>query len=199
VIGRVRGVLAHKQPPHLLIDVHGVGYEIEAPMSTFYVLPPLGDEVTLYTHLVVREDSQALFGFAREAERRLFRNLLRVNGVGARLALGILSGVSTEEFVRCVYEQDTGALTRLPGVGRKTAERLIMEMKDRLGEWEGLGVAAAPPVAGGAGQRPAAEAVSALVALGYKPQEAGRMVRGVDTQGLGSEEIIRRALQGLMP
>lgn len=198
MIGRVRGVLAHKQPPHLLIDVHGVGYEIEAPMSTFYVLPALGDEVTLYTHLVVREDSHALFGFARETERRLFRNLLRVNGVGARLALGILSGVSTEEFVRCVYEQDTGALTRLPGVGRKTAERLIMEMKDRLSEWEGPGVAAAPPVAGGAG-RPAAEAVSALVALGYKPQEAGRMVRGVDTRGLGSEEIIRRALQGLMP
>ncbi len=199
MIGRVRGVLAHKQPPHLLVDVHGVGYEIEAPMSTFYVLPPLGDEVTLYTHLVVREDSHALFGFAREAERLLFRNLLRVNGVGARLALGILSGVSTEEFVRCVHEQDTDSLTRLPGVGRKTAERLIMEMKDRLGEWEDPGGAVAPPVAGGAGQRPAAEAVSALVTLGYKPQEASRMVRGVDTQGLGSEEIIRRALQGLMP
>ncbi len=196
MIGRVCGVLADKHPPHLLVDVRGIGYEIEAPMSTFYVLPAVGEEVTLYTHLVVREDSHALFGFARESERRLFRALLRVNGVGARLALAILSGVSADDFVRCIQEHDTGALTRLPGVGRKTAERLIVEMKDRLGEWAGApGAGASPEAAAGA----AGEAVSALVALGYKPQEAARMVRAIDTRGLGSEEIIRRALQAVAP
>lgn len=199
MIGRVRGVLAGRQPPHLLIDVHGIGYEIEAPMSTFYVLPPLGSEVTLHTHLVVREDGHTLFGFAHETERVLFRSLLRVNGVGARLALGILSGVSTEEFARCIQERDTGALTRLPGVGRKTAERLIVEMQDRLGDWETAVPEGAGAAAPGGQVRPAAEAVSALVALGYRPQEASRMVRAVDAEGLGSEEIIRRALQSVAP
>ncbi|MHB1240437.1 MAG: Holliday junction branch migration protein RuvA [Gammaproteobacteria bacterium] len=198
MIGRLRGLLTYKQAPHLVVDVGGVGYEVEAPMSTFYVLPPVGDEVTLHTHLVIRDDSHTLFGFARESDRLLFRGLIRVNGVGARLALTILSGVSSEEFVRCVHDQDAAGLTRLPGVGRKTAERLIMEMKDRLATWHVPLSAAgeeARSAAGAGVAAPVAEAVSALVTLGYKPQEASRMVRELNTADLASEEIIRRALQ----
>lgn len=197
MIGFLRGVLLHKQPPHLLLDVHGVGYEIEAPMSTFYELPPLGAEVTLYTHLVVREDAHALFGFARPSEHALFRALIKVNGVGPRLALTILSGISAEGFVRAVYENDGATLTRLPGIGKKTAERLLIEMRDRLKDWASEQYAS---IGGADGKKPAShgpveEAISALVSLGYKPQEANRMARAVASDNLGSEEIIRRALQ----
>ncbi len=198
MIGQLRGILQHKQPPHLLLDVHGVGYEVEAPMSTFYVLPSVGSEVTLYTHLIVREDAHALFGFATPAERVLFRSLIKVNGVGAKLAVTILSGISVDAFVQCVHSRDTAALTRLPGVGKKTAERLVVEMKDRLGDWDGgMPVAALAHVdtAIAAPGSPLADAVSALTALGYKPHEASRMVRGIEAAGLSSEEIIRRALQ----
>lgn len=197
MIGLLRGVLLEKHPPYLVVDVHGVGYELEAPMSTFYDLPEVGAEVRLYTHLTIREDAHTLFGFAGLGERALFRNLIKVSGVGAKMALTILSGMSAEGFARCVEEEDSASLVRLPGVGRKTAERLIIEMRDRLPKAEGASLATPGPVALGT-QRPASsseEAVSALVALGYKPPEASRLVRAVDAAGLSSEEIIRQALR----
>ncbi|HEX7966149.1 MAG TPA: Holliday junction branch migration protein RuvA [Gammaproteobacteria bacterium] len=192
MIGLLRGTLLRKQPPHLLVDVHGVGYEVEAPMSTFYDLPEAGAEVTLYTHLTVREDAHVLFGFGSEAERRFFRSLIRVNGVGPKLALTILSGISADGFVRCVQENDTAALTRLPGIGKKTAERLVVEMRDRLDDIGGAAAAA------GVSAHPRDEALSALVSLGYKPQEAAQMLRAIKEDGLSSEEFIRRALQGAL-
>jgi Holliday junction DNA helicase RuvA len=196
MIGRLKGILVSKAPPFLLVDVQGVGYEVEAPMSTFYQLPAVDSEVTLHTHLIVREDAQILCGFATESERRLFRSLIRITGVGAKLALAILSGMSADEFTRCVQDNDAASLTRLPGVGKKTAERLIIEMRDRLADWEGAETAALPDaaaqqVAPDAGR----EAVSALIALGYRPQEASRMVQLVDSEGLSSEDIIREALK----
>ncbi|MDE2196282.1 MAG: Holliday junction branch migration protein RuvA [Gammaproteobacteria bacterium] len=190
MIGFLRGVINRKQPPHLLLEVHGVGYELEAPMSTFYDLPEAGAEITLYTHLVVREDAHILFGFATEVERRLFRTLIRVNGVGPRLALTILSGISVDGFVSCVRANDSAALTRLPGIGKKTAERLVVEMRDRLDETQG---GAASAITGS--MSPREEALSALVALGYKPMEAGRMLAAIKDTGLSSAELIRRALQ----
>ncbi|HEV2321266.1 MAG TPA: Holliday junction branch migration protein RuvA [Gammaproteobacteria bacterium] len=192
MIGFLRGVILRKQPPHLLIEVHGVGYEVEAPMSTFYDLSDAGAEVTLFTHLVVREDAQVLFGFGTEEERRFFRSLIRVNGVGPKLALTILSGISVDGFVRCVRENDTAALTRLPGIGKKTAERLVVEMRDRLEEtW-------VPATAAGVKANPRDEALSALISLGYKPQEASAMLQGIKETGLSSEELIRRALQSAL-
>lgn len=199
MIGRLRGVLVEKRPPQLLLDVAGVGYEVEAPMSTFYVLPEVGAEVTLHTHLVVREDSHTLFGFADQNERRLFRSLIKVSGVGARMALAILSGISPAGFVACVQNQDSAALVRLPGVGKKTAERLIVEMRDRIGEWGKTGTLPATAASRTAAAAPSSieDAVSALIALGYKPPEASRMVSAVkDAKALVSEEIIRLALQG---
>ena len=196
MIGRLRGILLEKTPPFLLLDVQGVGYEVEAPMSTFYQLPATGEEVTLHTHLIVREDAQLLCGFASESERRLFRSLIRVNGVGAKLALAILSGMSADEFAAAVQDEDTARLTRLPGVGKKTAERLIVEMRDRLADWQ-AGPAPAPagePASAATGD-PVKEAITALVALGYRPAEASRMVEKVDSAGLGSEDIIREALK----
>lgn len=196
MIGFLRGVLAAKQPPTLLVDVRGVGYEVDAPMSTFYGLPELGAEVLLYTHLVIREDVHSLFGFITEDDRALFRTLIKVNGVGARLALGILSGLSAEDFCRCVEYQDTARLVRLPGVGKKTAERLIIELRDRL---PGPAAVTLP----GSGHRPGSaasprdDAASALVALGFKPQDAAALIRKVDTEGKTSEEIIRLALQAV--
>jgi Holliday junction DNA helicase RuvA len=187
MIGFLRGILVRKQPPHLVLDVQGVGYEVEAPMSTFYDLPEVGTEILLHTHLVVREDAHILFGFGSEGERRLFRALLRVNGVGPKLALTILSGISVEGFLACVREGDSGALTRLPGIGKKTAERLVIEMRDRL---EQLGASPA-----GSNPHPRDEAQSALVALGYRPQEAQRMLQAIKDPDLSSEELIRRALQ----
>lgn len=191
MIGRLKGTLAAKQPPELLVDVGGVGYEVSAPMSTFYDLPQTGSPVTLLTHLVVREDSQTLYGFLREGDRALFRSLLKVSGVGARLALAILSGMDAAEFSRSVHERDAAALARLPGIGKKTAERLIVEMSGRLEE---------PGITAGAGDSVgpvshATEAVGALVALGYKQAEADRMVRDVAEPGQASEEIIRLALK----
>lgn len=196
MIGFLRGTLAAKQPPTLLVDVRGVGYEVDAPMSTFYGLPELGAEVLLYTHLVIREDVHSLFGFITEDDRALFRTLIKVNGVGARLALGILSGLSAEDFRRCVEYQDTARLVRLPGVGKKTAERLIIELRDRL---PGPAAVTLP----GSGHRPAPaasprdDAASALIALGFKPQDAAALIRKVDTEGKTSEEIIRLALQAV--
>ncbi len=200
MIGRLRGEVAIKQAPFLLLDVNGVGYELEAPLSTFFTLPETGQSVTLYTHLVVREDAHVLYAFATESERALFRSLLKVSGVGAKMALAILSGMSAEEFARCVEFEDVSALVRLPGIGRKTAERLIVEMRDRLaklGDQVGGGAGIAMPSTPSAG-RPRSEksdAVAALVALGYKPQEADRLVKAVADDGMDSEALIRAALQ----
>jgi Holliday junction DNA helicase RuvA len=201
VIGRLRGEIVIKQPPMLLLDVNGVGYEVEAPMSTFYNLPEQGKQVTLFTHLVVRDDAHILFGFHDESERLLFRTLLKVNGVGAKMALAILSGMSADEFAYCIQSDDTSALVRLPGIGKKTAERLIVEMRDRLDKLQAVSAATMPSSKAtadvAASSSPVADAVSALVALGYKPNDASRMVRNVDTTDLGSEEIIRTALQSV--
>jgi len=200
MIGMLRGRIIQRHPPFLLIDVNGVGYEVEAPMSTFYALPEGQVEVTLHTHLTVREDAHILYGFAREADRALFRALLKVNGVGGKMALAILSGMTADEFALCVQTGDIAALTRLPGVGKKTAERLIVEMRDRIDGLSGnvapLKSGAAPAGAGAAPADPSADAVSALIALGYKPPEASRMVRAVAAEGLGTEALIKAALQG---
>jgi holliday junction DNA helicase RuvA len=195
MIGSLRGRLTAKHPPQLLIDVGGVGYEIEAPMSTFYGLPPAGAEVSLFTHLVVREDAHILFGFGTERERRLFRELLKVSNVGPKLALALLSGMSVDNFLMCIEAQDADTLVRIPGVGRKTAERLLIEMRDRvkgLGEIAGIVTPAgsAEPIVGSQ-----AEAFSALVALGYKPAEVTRLLKSVDASVQTTEELIRRALQ----
>lgn len=199
MIGRLRGTLLEKRAPHLLLDVGGVGYEIDAPMSTFYSLPETGSEIVLHTHLVVREDSHTLFGFFSESERSMFRNLIKISGVGAKLALTILSGISVNDFITCVEHQDTATLTRLPGVGKKTAERLIIEMKDRIQKLEvasGIDAGRIHPVSGGKISS-TEDAVSALIALGYKPQDASSMVRGIDkSPDMPSQEIIRLALQG---
>jgi holliday junction DNA helicase RuvA len=201
MIGRLRGEILLKRPPHLLIEVGGVGYELEAPMSTFYELPAVGETATLVTHLAVREDAHVLYGFARERDRDLFRALLKVSGVGAKMGLAILSGMDAERFVRCVEQEDVQALTRLPGIGTKTAQRLLVEMRDRLG---GLsagfvvltgGGRSAPVPQGEGGDEPLTDAVSALVALGYKPADANRMARAVDDGAKTSEEIIRAALR----
>lgn len=197
MIGRLRGTLLEKQAPRLLLDVQGVGYEVEAPMTTFYDLPAVGSEVVLFTHLAVREDAHTLYGFGRAQDRKLFRSLIKVNGVGAKLALTILSGMDASAFVHCVQEKDTASLVRLPGVGKKTAERLVVEMVDRLDDWQPADMPAA--VAGRSleptAPNPVEEAVGALVALGYKPPDASRMVRAVDCADLPAEEIIRLSLQ----
>ncbi|MHB8346564.1 MAG: Holliday junction branch migration protein RuvA [Acidiferrobacterales bacterium] len=193
MIGRLRGTLLHKEPPLLVVDVGGVGYELEAPLSTFCDLPQVGETITLYTHLVVRDDAHLLYGFSRDRQRRLFRSLLKVNGVGPRVALAILSGLPDDELLRCIAQEDVASLTRVPGVGRKTAERLIIELRDKLepaSAADAVRLVAALP-------DPVQEAVSALVALGYRPQEASRAVGTVSQDGLPSEEIIRQALKGL--
>ena len=193
MIGLLRGKILGKQPPRLLLDVQGVGYEVDAPMTTFYDLPEVGTEVTLFTHLAVREDAHTLYGFTTLTDRDLFRSLLKVNGVGARLALGILSGMNASTFIACVQGGDASALVKLPGIGKKTAERLIIELRDRLDAVApASAVPGAPPVAASS---PEDEAVSALVGLGYKTQEASNMVRVIDTTDMSSEDIIRSALQ----
>lgn len=199
MIGRLRGQLVTKQPPFLLLDVNGVGYEVEAPMSTFYELPATGEQVMLHIHHMVREDAQVLYGFHAEQERQLFRTLLKISGVGGKMALAILSTMNASEFALCVQSDDVTAMTRIPGVGKKTAQRLIMEMKDKLDAGAAAELlpgtsAAARPLQ----ETPVSEAVSALVSLGYKPAEASRMVRAVESAELGSEEIIRAALQSLV-
>lgn len=195
MIGRLRGQLVVKKPPFLLLDVSGVGYEIEAPMSTFYELPEIGEEVLLHTHLVVRDDAHILFGFFQESERTLFRTLLKVSGVGGKMALAILSGMSADDFVFCIQSDDYMSLTRIPGVGKKTAQRLVMEMKDKVGMLSDGPATLSQPLSGQASESPASEAVSALVALGYKATDAARMVKAVATDGLSSQELIRSALQ----
>jgi Holliday junction DNA helicase RuvA len=196
MIGFLRGVLREKQPPGLLLDVQGVGYEVNAPMTTFYDLPAVGETITLFTHLAVREDAHTLYGFSKLSDRTLFRTLIKVNGVGAKMALTILSGMDAGSFAACVQVGDTAALVKLPGVGKKTAERLVVEMRDRLADWDtggaAQGAAASPPADV---TNPVEEAVSALIALGYKPQDASRMVRAVDTRDVTTEEIIKTALQ----
>jgi Holliday junction DNA helicase RuvA len=198
MIGRLHGVLLYKKPPELMLDVNGVGYEVAAPMSTFYQLPETGTKVTLHTHLVVREDAQLLYGFASESERELFRTLLKVSGVGPKVALAILSGVSVDEFVRCVRDGDASRLVRLPGIGKKTAERLLVEMKDRVDAWSSGKETRAPTFAAepiSIANSPVHEAVAALVSLGYSPPEASKMITRLETQGRTSEQIIRAALQ----
>ncbi len=200
MIGFLRGKLVLKAPPLLVLDVNGVGYEVEAPMTTFYNLPAIGTEIMLHTHLVVREDAHILFGFSTDADRSMFRTLIKVNGVGPKLALTILSGQSAEEFHRCIHNNDTQALVRLPGVGKKTAERLIIEMRDRLPDLINSsdstdlsvsGIAKASPL-----NNPKQEAISALCSLGYKPLDASKMVQNISAEGKSCEDIIRLALQG---
>ena len=193
MIGFVRGKLVIKAPPHLTVDVGGVGYDIEAPMSTFYTLPAIGSEVRLLTHLVVREDAHILYGFGTQEERTLFRNLLKVSQIGPKIALSILSGVSVEGFATLVKLQDSAALTRIPGVGRKTAERVLMEMKDRLDALNEATVSGAVPMTPASTE---GEAWTALVALGYKPAEVTAMLKPLAGSGGSTEDLIRRALQG---
>jgi Holliday junction DNA helicase RuvA len=190
VIGYLRGNLIAKRPPSLTLDVGGVGYELEAPMSTFYRLPELGQPLSLVTHLVVREDAHALFGFFTEPERTLFRALLKISGIGPRIALGVLSGMSVQGFYQCVRDKDLLSLTKVPGVGRKTAERLIMEMADRLPESLAADAATMP-----ARSQAEGEAHGALLALGYKPSEVMRMLKDIDVVRLTTEEMIREALK----
>jgi len=195
MIGFLRGVLREKQPPGLLLEVQGIGYEVNAPMTTVYDLPAVGETITLFTHLAVREDAHTLYGFSKLSDRTLFRTLIKVNGVGAKMALTILSGMDAGTFAACVQVGDTAALVKLPGVGKKTAERLVVEMRDRLADWDtnaapGAAASASPDVT-----NPVEEAVSALIALGYKPQDASRMVRAVDSQDVTTEDIIKAALQ----
>lgn len=202
MISQLRGRILEKQPPQLVLDVNGVGYEIDAPMSTFYRLPEVGEEITLLTHFVVREDAHHLYGFGTREERNLFRTLLKVNGVGPRLGLTILSSIDPAEFVRCVVNNDTESLVRLPGIGKKTAERLIIEMRDKLASWHEITPVElntiAPKSENALRNQTVQDAVSALIALGYKPQEASRAVSRVDDGALNSQDIIRRALREMM-
>ncbi|RDJ00331.1 Holliday junction branch migration protein RuvA [Dyella solisilvae] len=197
MIGRLRGILVSKQPPWLLVEVGGVGYELEAPMSTIYDLPATGKEVTLLTHYAVKEDSVALYGFLHEAERTLFRNLQKVSGIGAKISLAVLSGVSTSDFARLVQTGDVVALTKIPGIGKKTAERMVVELRDRV---DGLAVALPGASAQGAGVAldPAGEATVALQQLGYKPAEVTRLVQKVAAEGDTAESIIRKALRAAL-
>ncbi|MFC3551623.1 Holliday junction branch migration protein RuvA [Lysobacter cavernae] len=195
MIGRLKGIVVHKQPPWLVVDVNGVGYELEAPMSTFYDLPDLGREVSLFTHYAQKEDSVSLYGFLREGERRLFRDVQKVTGIGAKIALAVLSGVSVDEFARLVQAGDVTALTRIPGIGKKTAERMVVELRDRAADLAGAGV-----TLGGAGAAadPQSEAVIALQQLGYKPAEASRMAREATAAGDDAAAIIRKALKSAL-
>ncbi|HEY5782208.1 MAG TPA: Holliday junction branch migration protein RuvA [Lysobacter sp.] len=195
MIGRLKGTLVMKQPPWLVVDVNGVGYELEAPMSTFYDLPDLGREVSLFTHYAQKEDSVSLYGFLREAERRLFRDVQRVSGIGAKIALAVLSGVPVEEFARLVQAGDVTALTRIPGIGKKTAERMVVELRDRAADLVGAGATISGP--GGAAD-PLSEAIIALQQLGYKPAEASRMARDAAAAGDDAATIIRKALKSAL-
>jgi Holliday junction DNA helicase RuvA len=197
MIGMLRGKLIYRQAPDLMVDVHGVGYEVQASMTTFYDLPELNQEVTLHTHFIVREDAQILYAFSSVAERELFRTLLKVNGVGPKMALAIVSGMTVNEFAERVRAGDVTGLTRLPGVGKKTAERLIIEMRDRLPKADANAAADSKPMTE---RLPLPvdleeEAVNALLALGYKPTEASRMISRQAGQGLSVEVMIRNALK----
>lgn len=193
MIGRLTGKLVLKAPPQLVLDVAGVGYEIEAPMSTFYRLPAVGESVALHTHLTIREDAHLLFGFATVQEKALFRELIKLSGVGPKLALAVLSGVSVEEFWSLVRSGDAVRLTKLPGIGKKTAERMLLELREKAGASDG------PASLGGSSSSqlatPLAEARSALESLGYKPADAAKMTDAFSTEGLGTDQIIREALK----
>lgn len=203
MIGRIRGTLAEKQPPEILVDVAGVGYEIHMPMTSFYQLPAVGEEVVVYTHFVVREDAQLLFGFADKMERGLFRELIKANGVGPKLGLAILSGMSATQFLASVQNEDVSALVSLPGIGKKTAERLVVELKDRLAKFgKAQSIAVPPPSADLLSPNTIVEvndareeAQSALIALGYKPAQASKLVESVYMEGMESEALIREALK----
>lgn len=203
MIGRLRGTLLEKTPGLVLIDASGVGYEVDIPYTTFFHLPEVGAPVTLHTHFAVREDAQSLFGFVARLDRDLFRLLIKVNGVGPRLALAILSGLEPARFVQCVESDDSAALVKIPGVGKKTAERLLIEMRDRIKQLTGLPDKApvSLPVAGSTSPETSAvdEAEAALIALGYKPQEASRAVSKVADDGMSSQDIIRQALRSMIP
>ena len=198
MIGRLTGKIQHKQPPELLIDVNGVGYEVFAPMSTFYQLPALEQTVTIHTHFVVREDAQLLYGFYTEHERRLFRALIRVNGVGPKLALTILSGMDTDVFVECVQSKNTSALIGIPGIGQKTAERLIIETRDVLAQWQHRELTPLNTNDTFDNNREIQDAISALITLGYKLADAKRAITQQAAPGLNSETLIRQALQHMM-
>ena len=196
MIGRLRGILISKQPPWLMIEVGGIGYELEAPMSTIYDLPATGREVTLLTHYAVKEDSVALYGFMHESERALFRSLQKVSGIGAKIALAVLSGVSTDHFARLVQTGDVVALTKIPGIGKKTAERIVVELRDRVD-----GLTSVPGTRIGGVDVPldaAGEATVALQQLGYKPAEVTRLVQKVAADGDNAEAIIRKALRAAL-
>ncbi|MFC3034047.1 Holliday junction branch migration protein RuvA [Pseudoalteromonas fenneropenaei] len=205
MIGRLQGQLVEKQPPEVLIDINGVGYEVALPMTCFYELPKIGEQVTIYTHFVVREDAQLLFGFKTKERRSLFRELLKANGVGPKLALAILSGMSAQQFIHCVHNEDASTLVKIPGVGKKTAERLVLELKDRLKDWGNdlltpfsddaiLAPQQDPTVA----NTPQDDAIAALLALGYKPAQAQSAVKKVAKAGMTTEGIIKDALKSMM-
>ncbi len=203
MIGRITGILLEKDNQQALIDVHGVAYEVEVPLNTFFSLPGHGEAVTLHTHFIVREDAQLLYGFSEEQERTLFRILIRINGVGPKLALALLSGMEVDEFVGCIQRDDVSALVKMPGVGKKTAERLIIEVKDKLGDWVNSDESAA--VASGQAKSGSSleEAETALISLGYKPQEASKAVVAAakileeSGQVADSENLIRTALRNM--
>ncbi|HFC92694.1 MAG TPA: Holliday junction branch migration protein RuvA [Leucothrix mucor] len=195
MIGQLRGKLIHKQAPQLMLDVNGVGYELLASMTTFLDLPELDEETTLFTHFIVREDSQTLYAFGSKSERSLFRTLLKVNGVGPKMALAIVSGMTAQEFSQFIHAGDITALTRLPGVGKKTAERLIIEMRDRLPEVESTDTNTTSTPRAPSQKHIEDEAVTALLALGYKPPQASRMVASISQENLSAEEMIRLALK----
>lgn len=207
MIGRLRGILLEKQPPEVLLDVSGVGYEIQLPMSSFYPLPEIGEEAVIYTHFVVREDAQLLYGFADKHERSMFRLLIKVNGVGPKLALAILSGMSANQFVICINNEAVSSLVKLPGVGKKTAERLVVEMKDRLKNWSGADLLT-PESDKTAFENEIAntfisanakdEAIGALVALGYKPATAEKVIKQVYQEEMDCEALIRSALKSMV-
>jgi holliday junction DNA helicase RuvA len=195
MIGRLRGILISKQPPSLLLEVAGVGYEVEAPMSTIYDLPGIGKEVILLIHHAVKEDGVTLYGFLHESERALFRNLLKVSGIGGKIALAVLSGVATDHFARLVRAGDVVALTKIPGIGKKTAERIVVELRDRL---DGVSSLPGTSIRGDAPLDAAGEATVALQQLGYKPAEVARLVQKVSAEGDNAEAIIRKALRAAL-
>ncbi len=208
MIGRIRGILIEKSPAQALVECAGLGYEVDIPYTTFFNLPETGDELVLHTHFVVREDAQSLYGFSSRLDRDLFRLLIKVNGVGPKLAAGILSGLDANQFIRCVEARDANALVKLPGVGKKTAERLLIEMTDRIGQLEGQFTPASPNATVtsdsanasiAAGHDPREEAEAALIALGYKPQEASKAISKVAEENMSSQELIRLALRAMIP
>lgn len=198
MIGRLRGTLIHKAPPQIVVDVHGVGYELEAPMSTFYDLPEVGREVSLFTHYAQKEDSVSLYGFLKDAERRLFRELQKVTGIGAKIALAVLSGVSVDEFARLLQAGDVTALTRIPGIGKKTAERMLVELRDKASNMGGSGLSFVPSPGAAVPTDPLSEAIVALQQLGYKGIEAQRMAEKAREEGDTAEAIIRKALKSAL-